>query len=228
MTIRICTIIAALILLAAPPAANAQYLVAPGSLGNILTLDANNTSDLLPFKGGNAEVLGWSGIVAGVNPIAQPVSPPDLPPAGSGVVILTFDIDPAAIPGQLGYIDLWLTSATGDSALVEVELEAGAVTGVEDGLTPRIAVLHQNYPNPFNPSTAIEFHLPRRERVSLRVYDVSGRLVRTIVEETLETGDHLFTWDGHNDRGAQVASGVYFYMLKSDSIRQARKAVLLR
>jgi hypothetical protein len=228
MTVLIRTFIAVFLILAAPAASNAQYLVAPGSVGNMLALDIDNTSDLLPFKGGNAEVLGWSGIIAAVNPLAQPISPSDLPPGGSGGVSLTFDVDPAAVPGQLGYIDLWLTSATGDSALVEVGLEAGAVTGAEDGATPRPAVLFQNYPNPFNPSTSIEFHLPRREQVSLRVYDVSGRLVRTIVEETLERGDYRFTWDGHNDRGATVASGVYFYMLKSDSISQARKAVLLR
>ena len=223
-----CIMILATMIVANPPAAKAQYEVLPGSTGNMLNLDINNTSDLLPLKGGNAEVLGWSGIVTAVNPPVQPTSPSDLPPSGSGVVILTFDIDPAAVPGQLGYIDLWLTSATGDSALVEVELEAGAVTAAEEDKAPRVTVLYQNYPNPFNPSTAIEFHLPRRERVSLRVYDVSGRLVRTIAEETLDMGDHRFTWDGRNDRGAPAASGVYFYMLKSDSIRQARKAVLLR
>ncbi len=215
-------------IVAVPIAAGAQYEVVPGSVGNILDLGVDNPSDLLYFKGGNAEVAGWSGIVTMVNPAAQPVSPPDLPPSGSGSVLFNFDVDAAAAAGDLGYIDIWLTTVTGDSALVEVELVAGAVTDAETNATPKVAVLYQNYPNPFNPSTSIEFSLPARERVSLKVFDVSGRLVRTLVDGPLSDGVHRYTWDGHNERGASVASGVYFYVLRSESIRQSRKAVLLR
>jgi len=221
-------IIMAAMIVALPLAASAQYEVVPGSTGNILNLDIENSSDLLSFKGGNTEIAGWSGIVTIVNPPAQPVFPPDLPPSGTGSVIFTFDVDAAAAAGDLGYIDIWLTTATGDSALVEVELVAGTVTGAETEPTPKVAVLYQNYPNPFNPSTSIEFSLHARERVSLKVFDVSGRLVRTLVDGPLSGGNHRYTWDGHNERGSSVASGVYFYVLKSESIRQSRKAVLLR
>ncbi|HER43603.1 MAG TPA: T9SS type A sorting domain-containing protein [Candidatus Eisenbacteria bacterium] len=220
--------IAAATIAALPPAARAQHVVAPGSTGNVLNLDIENSSDLLSFKGGNAEVAGWSGIVTMVNPPVQPVSPADLPPGGSGSALFTFDVDASAAAGDLGYIDIWLTTLTGDSALVEVELAAGAVTGAVTDFTPRVAVLYQNYPNPFNPSTSIEFSLPARERVSLKVFDVSGRLVRTLVDGPLPDGNHRYAWDGRNERGAAVASGVYFYVLRSESIRQARKAVLLR
>jgi len=211
-----------------PVTAGAQYEVVPGSVSNVLNLDIENSSDLLSFKGGNAEIAGWSGIVTMVNPLAQPVSPVDLPPAGSGSALFTFDVDASAAAGEFGYIDIWLTTVTGDSALVEVELVAGAVTGAETERTPSVAVLHQNYPNPFNPSTSIEFSLPAREQVSLKVFDVSGRLVRTLVDGPLSDGSHRYTWDGRNGRGASVASGVYFYVLRSESIRQSRKAVLLR
>jgi hypothetical protein len=224
----ICIMILAATIVAVPIASGAQYEVVPGSTGNILNLGIDNPSDLLYFKGGNTEVAGWSGIVTMVNPAAQPVSPHDLPPSGSGSVLFTFDVDASAAAGDLGYIDIWLTTVTGDSALVEVELVAGAVTGAETNATPRVAVLYQNYPNPFNPSTSIEFSLPARERVSLKVFDVSGRLVRTLVDGPLSDGIHRYTWDGHNERGASVASGVYFYVLRSESIRQSRKAVLLR
>jgi hypothetical protein len=228
MRIYICIMILAAMIVALPMTAGAQYEVVPGSTGNILNLDIENSSDLLSFKGGNTEIAGWSGIVTMVNPPIQPVSPPNLPPSGTGTVVFTFDIDATAAAGDLGYIDIWLTTVTGDSALVEVELVAGAVTGAETDATPKIAILYQNYPNPFNPSTSIEFSLPARERVSLKVFDVSGRLVRTLVDGPLPDGNHRYTWDGNNERGSSVASGVYFYILRSESIRQSRKAVLLR
>ena len=220
--------ILAAMIVANPPAVNAQYEVVPGSTGNMLNLDIDNPSDLLYFKGGNTEVAGWSGIVTMVSPPAQSVTPPDLPPSGAGSAIFTFDVDPSAAVGDLGYIDIWLTTMTGDSALVEVEFVAGTVTGAETNATPKIAVLYQNYPNPFNPSTLIEFSLPARERVSLKVFDVSGSLVRTLVDGPLSDGSHRYTWDGRNQRGSSVASGVYFYVLRSESIRKSRKAVLLR
>ena len=221
------TILAAMIV-AVPHGANAQYEVVPGSTGNILNLAIDNPSDLLYFKGGNTEVAGWSGIVTMVDPAMQPVTPPDLPPSGTGSVVFTFDVDLGAAAGDLGYIDIWLTTMTGDSALVEVELVAGTVTGAETNTTPKVAILYQNYPNPFNPSTSIEFSLPAREKVSLKVFDVSGRLVRTLVDGPLSDGVHRYTWDGRNQRGSSVSSGVYFYVLRSETIRQSRKAVLLR
>ena len=228
MRIYICIVILATMIVAIPPAAKAQYEVVPGSTGNILNLDIDNPSDLLYFKGGNTEIAGWSGIVTMASPPAQSVTPPDLPPSGTGSAIFTFDVDPSAAAGDLGYIDIWLTTMTGDSALVEVELVAGTVTGAETNTTPKVAILYQNYPNPFNPSTSIEFSLPARERVSLKVFDVSGRLVRTLVDGPLSDGSHRYTWDGRNQRGSSVASGVYFYALRSESIRQSRKAILLR
>ena len=228
MRIYACMMILAALIVALPHGAGAQYEVVPGSVGNMLDLFIENPSDLLYFKGGNSEVAGWSGIVTNVAPAAQPVTPPDLPPSGTGTSTFGFDVDPAAVVGELGYIDFWLTTVTGDSALVEVELVAGTVTGAETNSTPKVAVLYQNYPNPFNPSTSIEFSLPARERVSLKVFDVSGRLVRTLVDGQLSDGTHRYTWDGRNARGSSVASGVYFYVLRSESIKQSRKAVLLR
>ena len=208
--------------------ARAQEPVYPGSTGNILDLLINNSSDLLYFKGGNAEVLGWSGIVIDVSPLAQPVTPPDLPPLTSGNVTFTFDVNVHSEPGELGYIDILFTTMTGDSAIVEAELVADAQTGTTGRITPRLALLYQNYPNPFNPSTSIEFYLPKRERASLKIYDVSGRLVRTIIDESLDQGEHKYSWDGANNEGRRVSSGVYFYMLRSESIELSRKAVLLR
>ncbi|MFQ5584846.1 MAG: tetratricopeptide repeat protein, partial [Calditrichia bacterium] len=76
---------------------------------------------------------------------------------------------------------------------------------------PNIFQLSQNYPNPFNPQTQIRFALPQQANVKLTIYDVSGRQVRTLVNENMPAGYHTAVWNGRNDNGAQVGTGVYFY-----------------
>jgi len=88
---------------------------------------------------------------------------------------------------------------------------------------PRRFELRQNYPNPFNPSTEIGFSLPQRERVSLVVYDVSGKKVATLLSETLNSGEHKLRWDASG-----FPSGVYFYELRAGHMRQTRKMILIR
>ena len=89
--------------------------------------------------------------------------------------------------------------------------------------------LGQNYPNPFNPTTVIRFSVAHKGRVSLRVYDVAGRLVRTIVSKEFPPGIHVVTWDGKNARSERVASGVYFYQLTtSTGLSRTRKMVVLK
>jgi hypothetical protein len=94
---------------------------------------------------------------------------------------------------------------------------------------PARTVLHPNVPNPFNPVTTIEFDLARDGHVSLRVYDVAGRLVRTLVDEKLATGaGHEAAWNGLDDAGSRVSSGVYFYRLVTADAAETRKMVLMK
>ncbi len=83
-------------------------------------------------------------------------------------------------------------------------------------------------PNPFNPATTIEFMLAVPGNASLRVYDVSGRLIRSLVNGRLPAGMHEVMWNGRDENGAMAASGVYFYRLSAGEIVQTRKMVLLR
>ncbi len=94
-------------------------------------------------------------------------------------------------------------------------------------LSPQ-AHLSQNVPNPFNPSTSITFTLATRGPARLAIYDASGQWVRTLVDETRAAGDHVAYWDGRDDRGNVVASGVYFYRLTASSVDQSMKMVLLK
>jgi hypothetical protein len=89
--------------------------------------------------------------------------------------------------------------------------------------------LSQNRPNPFNPTTTIEFTVKERANVQLRIYNVAGQLVRTLVNEARTPGEvHIATWDGRNDAGQSVSSGVYFYKLVAGNFVQTKKMVLLK
>jgi hypothetical protein len=88
--------------------------------------------------------------------------------------------------------------------------------------------LSQNYPNPFNPQTTIAFSLKERGAVSLKVYNVAGELVRTLMNESQDKGAHTKVWDGRNDSGQPVSSGVYFYKLVTNNFSQTKKMVLLK
>ncbi len=89
--------------------------------------------------------------------------------------------------------------------------------------------LAQNYPNPFNPTTTVEFTMKTRANVTLRVYNVAGQLVITLLDETRASGIvHRIEWNGANAAGQQVASGVYFYRLVTKGFTKTRKMVLLK
>jgi hypothetical protein len=98
-------------------------------------------------------------------------------------------------------------------------------------LQPTRVALHQNSPNPFGAGSAgtrICFDLPRSCAVSLRVHDVAGRLVRTLLDERLAVGAHRVDWSGHGTAGERVDSGVYFYVLEINGQRRARRMLILK
>jgi hypothetical protein len=103
---------------------------------------------------------------------------------------------------------------------------SGDFTGTE---LPKAYSLAQNFPNPFNPSTRIQFALPTKGHVSLKIYNVAGQLVKTLQDGVMDAGSHELTWDGSNNLGANVASGVYFYKINAgDNYENMKKMVLLR
>jgi len=88
--------------------------------------------------------------------------------------------------------------------------------------------LYPNAPNPFNPSTTVRLDLARPDHVSLRIFDVGGRLVRTLVDARLPRQRHAFAWDGVDERGVRVPSGTYFYQLRTSSFVQTRKMIVMK
>ena len=107
----------------------------------------------------------------------------------------------------------------------------GISTSITDErvIIPTDFELHSNYPNPFNPSTSFSFTIPLDKRVSVRIYDMNGRLVRTLInDEFYSQGTHSVTWNSLSDAGIQVASGQYIYTLEWGQFRHARRMVLVK
>jgi hypothetical protein len=105
-------------------------------------------------------------------------------------------------------------------------IQVGAPTDVA-GTVPKMS-LAQNVPNPFNATTRIFFTLPRGGETTLRIYDVRGRVVRTLLNGPRSAGPQSIDWNGRNDNGANVASGVYFYRLHAEGQLFQRKMTLLK
>jgi flagellar hook assembly protein FlgD len=95
-------------------------------------------------------------------------------------------------------------------------------------LPPKPLTLYQNYPNPFNPSTAISFYNPAQQLVNIAIYDVSGARVRMLCDRVMAAGKHSIPWNGTNDSGATVGSGVYYYRLVAGKTNLTKKMVVVR
>ena len=112
--------------------------------------------------------------------------------------------------------------------LDSVFIPATDVEEVEDHATLSYALL-QNYPNPFNSSTNISFQLHKKTKMKLAVYNIAGQRIKTLLEETRETGFHAIVWDGTDEKAQRVGSGVYFYrLITTDGFAESKAMVLLR
>ncbi|MCK5597315.1 MAG: hypothetical protein KAJ04_07690, partial [Candidatus Eisenbacteria sp.] len=122
-----------------------------------------------------------------------------------------------------------------------VDFASAALRGIENedldarlegyeasGSIPTVFRLVQNSPNPFNPVTKVAYHVPSESRVTIRVFDVTGRLVTTLVDGVVEPGRHAAIWNGTNDRGESVGSGVYFCAMVAGEFQTSTKMLLLK
>ena len=158
------------------------------------------------------------------------------------VVLFNMSNDPIAV-GEGNILSLPVTLSPGAEGEFGIELkeialadEKAALIPVSDGPSSRpIAFeLGQNYPNPFNPSTTIKFTLSSPGDggitlpTTLRIYNVLGEVVRTLVDEPMAPGVHHEVWDGKDDQGNKVASGIYFYRLRAGDFQHTKKMVLMK
>jgi len=100
-----------------------------------------------------------------------------------------------------------------------------------DEITPLLPgefMLYQNYPNPFNPETSISFALPVTAPVRLDIFNILGQKVITLLDRPMPAGVNTVVWEGNNESGWKVSTGVYFYRLQSGSFTQSKKMLLLK
>ncbi|MBS3944653.1 MAG: T9SS type A sorting domain-containing protein [Melioribacter sp.] len=125
-----------------------------------------------------------------------------------------------SVSGKDGYIFLFLIRAYVSSVVSNVS------EPIE--ILPSAFALDQNYPNPFNPETVISFSLPKSSNVQIKIYDVLGNEIRTLINEERIAGKHNIYWNATDNSGKRVSSGVYFYTISADNFTQTKKMVLMK
>jgi hypothetical protein len=198
---------------------------APITVGSPCTLVATVTDALT--GGSNVVAAEWS---AGASAASAGTGTPMTGAFGTIEVSVSVALDTNALP--LGATNVWVRAQDaagnwGGATALAVQVNGGA-TGVALGGDVTELALAQNFPNPFRADTRIRFALPQAERVDLRVFDVGGRAVRTLVRGELGAGVHDVAWDGRDEDGSRVASGVYFYRMTAGAEERERKMVHLK
>lgn len=106
----------------------------------------------------------------------------------------------------------------------------GLITSINENPTniPQLILLGQNYPNPFNPSTSIEYQIAKQGNVEVAIYDINGRLIKILLNSTQYPGSYTIQWNGQDEGNRAVASGTYFYQVKSNGIQLVKKMLLMK
>jgi hypothetical protein len=128
----------------------------------------------------------------------------------------------------VAWMDERLPASLGKNKEAFYKVGSNVVTAVPIAEAPGLTRLLRNYPNPFNPLTKIQFALERNAQVSLRIFDVQGRAVRTLIDSYLASGPRLMSWDGRDDRGRPLPSGTYFLRLEGGGTYLTRTVNLVK
>ncbi len=129
------------------------------------------------------------------------------------------------IPGFNG-----LATDNGTSTLLvdDINVSVDSLGTATVPVLPGKFMLHQNYPNPFNPATTIQYEIPRTDNVKLIIYDLRGREVITLVNDRKTAGSYTIQWDGRNNDGTTVGSGIYIYRMETENFSISKKLVLIK
>jgi hypothetical protein len=124
--------------------------------------------------------------------------------------------------------EVTLRLASGFGVIAKSAVAEELASKTEDESVPTTYVLSQNYPNPFNPTTQIKYGLPRATSVNLTVFNMLGQEIARLVDEVQPEGYYVVQWNGRNQTGATVSSGMYIYQLRAGDFVQTRKMMLIK
>jgi len=204
-----------------------QYTKAYGAVNPVLPTDNPVAVSPAPYVSGkpagpNPNESGWKDTFimypGEVTRVIVRFSPQDGAP--------TFPFDATAEPGYVYHCHI--LEHEDNEMMRPFKLVAPAAAVAKTEVFPETFGLSQNYPNPFNPSTEISFALPTAGHVQLKVFNVLGQEVQTLVDGQMGAGTHVVTWNGKDAGGSQAASGVYFYRLDTGDVRETRKMMLIK
>ncbi|HGY56554.1 MAG TPA: T9SS type A sorting domain-containing protein [Caldithrix abyssi] len=224
-------------------------VVEPGGCRGLTAGDFDKDGNLDIFMGGNYAGSVWRIEYKGTGDIAdsnsytyEKVYQDTVPGGGARVYSVSFPGDNFALKqGGTSYTDMnkngkpelliayedgdslqsWIVMVENDSVMTGIAVEPGRQV-------LKTYTLHQNYPNPFNPTTTIAYELATTENISLKIYDVLGREVKTLVNGVVPAGKHTISWDGTNNAGNKVSSGVYIYSLEVGNHKLHKRMTLMK
>jgi hypothetical protein len=140
------------------------------------------------------------------------------------------DVSVKEVPVLIASSEHFILEWTG--SVVEGEKDKNETGLMAQPRLPKALALSQNYPNPFNPSTTIAFDIPgtpgEKQHVEVTVYDIRGRRVSALIKSELEPGSYKLHWDGRDDRGSKVSSGIYLYTLRAGERIFTRKMTVIK
>ena len=133
------------------------------------------------------------------------------------------------LPDTKYFYRLRIVNSDGIAWLMDTHTFTTTVTNIDlESDQPRKFGLRQNYPNPFNPSTNIEFNIPEKSNVVIKIYNSAGQFIDTLINKKLSAGSYSLKWDGVNYKGEKVAQGVYIYSLSAAGYSTSKKMILLK
>lgn len=200
---------------------------------------ADMQAQVLFRRNGEDTVLGTSGTFTGYMAGAIPFYPYYMGP--KSIINHLLCSNPDVVPGdslifavnkvggdRVGLV--FIRESNKGHSFINVPLSATEVENNYDHILPSAKrfFLYANYPNPFNPETTIEYQLPKISEVTIKVFNMTGQLIKTLVNQEQSAGDYIVTWNGKNEIGQDVASGVYLYKVETKDFVQTRKMLLIR
>jgi hypothetical protein len=190
------------------------------------TITAVNSYDVSIDDGSGACLLDADGLIDGDND-PNPVFYID----SDNEQVVVNGTDTLKVGDQISFAQGVFTFSFGTHKIELRDLnDVGVVTGVKDDVVARPLNyrLAQNYPNPFNPETRIFFEMPASHQVKVVIYNMLGQQVRTLVDEQMNAGRHTVNWDGLNNQGVRVPTGMYIYRIKAGDFIASKKMMLIK